>query len=311
MAKENFTHLIIILFCACFFLQNICAQDSAGENKIESSSELVLQISTQPEVKLGFTQKFRFPFLQGESPFTKGNNINLDLSAEVSPVSLNGIVTAVWTPIAFFEFTAGGRIGTGWNVELFGSEVKGIGLNTDAGHDGSAFDGMLWQARTGGAFQFDLAALFPGDWNHVVARSYHEINYSGYTRAKSGESWYYEDDDGENCNGFNYYGNFLIGYQMPIFLNMAALLAEAGLYLYDTPNRSQWGDDKIGWTFSGILNFAIVKQFDVTVITQFKTVRNYTDKNWEKLYYRNRTLDTSNPMRLEFYRVAAVLTFKF
>ena len=313
MAKKYFTFLIAAVFCFGFFANPVFAEEE--DSSITSSQEIVLQLSTLPEAKIGFTQKFKFPVLQGESPLTSGNNVNLALTAEIAPISFNAIATAVLTPIAFLEFTAGGRIGTGWNMELFGGEIFGIGLNTadisgNAVHDGSGFDGMLWETRIGGAFQFDFAALFPGDWNHVIVRTYHEFNYRGYTRAEKGQSWYFENDDGENVNGFNYYGNYLIGYQMPIFLNMIALLAEAELYLYDTPNRSLWGDDRIRWTFGGILNFAVFKQFSATVITQFRTVRNYTDANWEDLYYRNRNIDASKPLSLEFYRVAAVLTYK-
>ena len=166
------------------------------------------------------------------------------------------------------------------------------------------------ETSDGAVLQFDLAALDPGDWHHLIARSYHEINYMGYTRASADESWYYENDDGENCNGFNYYGNLLIGYQMPLFINMAALLAEGNLYLYDTPDRRLWGDQKFRWTFSGIVNFTLNKRLDLTLLTQFRTRRNYQETDWEDLYYRNRTIDRSKPQRLEFYRVAAVLSFK-
>jgi hypothetical protein len=145
----------------------------------------------------------------------------------------------------------------------------------------------------------------------VVARSYHEINYQGYTRAKENESWYYENDDGEIRNGFNYYGNFLVGYQMPIFFNMAAFITEMDLYLYDTPNRGKWGDDRIRWTFSGIFNFTITKQIDISLIAQFRTRKNYQETNWHDLYYQNRTINNSSPLHLEFYRVAAAMTYKF
>jgi len=225
---------------------------------IDTSGEFILQGSTLPEIKLGFTRRFIFPFLQGESPLTEGNNINLALTADISPISLNGYADAVWTPIAFFQIAAGGRIGSGWNLKLGDNDVYGIGINFSdsegkAKVSGNAFDGLLWKTYIGAALQADLAAVFPGDWNHIVFRSYHETNYKGYTQAASGESWYYENDDGENINGFNYYGNFLIGYQMPIFINLAAFLAEMDLYLYDTPNRNQWGDEKIRWTFSNII----------------------------------------------------------
>jgi len=278
-----------------------------------SSSELNLQISTAPEIKLGFTERYVFPFLQGESPLTQDNNIGVALSAEISPISLNGLAELVWTPVAFFQFSAGGRIGSGWNISLFGSDVYGIGLNIpdvvgNSMNDGSAFDGLLWKAQAGGTLQFDLAALYPGDWHHVVARSYHEINYKGYTRAKAHDSWFYENDDGENLNGFNYYGNLLIGYQMPLFFNLAALLVEEDLYLYDTPNRDRWGDDRIRWTFSCAFGFTLAKQLDLTLITQIRTRRNYLESM--DLYYRNRTIDSSKPMGLEFYRVAAALTYR-
>jgi len=300
---------------AFIFLLPLLAQTVFAQ-EVTSSRELLLQISTLPEAKLGFTQRFSFPFMQGEGPLTLDNNIALALTAEISPISLNGIVEAVWTPIAFFQVGLGGRIGSGWNIELFGGDVYGIGLNRPdnagmAENSGSAFDGLLWKAQGGAALQADLAAFFPGDWNHLVLRSYHELNHKGYSRAAKNESWYFENDDGENCNGFNYYGNLLVGYQMPIFLNMAALLAEADLYLYDTPDRENWKDNRIRWTFSAILNFAITKQFSAALITQFRTRLNYEESNWKDLYYRNRTIDDSNPQRLEFYRVAAAFSYRF
>jgi len=297
----------------------IIAQDQPPEKSgVTSSSEFFLQASTMPAIKLGFAEHLYFPFLQGEGPLTKDNNVGLSLSAEVSPISLNGLVEAVWTPIAFFQIIAGGRIGSGWNIKLFGGDVYGIGINRPdaagmAEHSGKSFDGLLWKVQTGAVLQADLAAVFPGEWNHVVLRTYHEINYRGYTAAAKGESWYYENDNGqqgENCNGYNYYGNFLLGYQMPIFLNMAAFMTEADLYLYDTPGRKNWGDDLIRWTFSFILNFSLTKKIELALLTQFWTQRNYLEPGWQDMYYRYRTLNKSNPTHIKFYRGAAILTLR-
>jgi hypothetical protein len=306
--------LILLLYVIA---QTLGAENGAdGKTDVEISSELVLQVTSLLEVKLGFTEHFCFPFLQGESSLTEDNNVDLALSAEISPVSFNLIAEAVWTPIAFFQLTTGCSIGSGWNIELSGSKIYGIGLNRsnaqgEAEYSGSAFDGLLWKAQAGAVLQFDLAALYPGDWNHIVAQTSHEINYRGYSRAKKGESWYYEGDYGENINGFNYYGNLIIGYQMPLFINTAALMAEADLYLYNTPNRSRWGDDKIRWTFSAITNFAISEKFEITLAAQFITMRNYLNPDWEDMYYRDRNIDSSRPLHLEFDRVAAVLTYRF
>jgi len=310
---------IVFFLLLPLIAQMIIAQEQPAEkNEVSSSSELFLQAVYPPGLKVGFLKRYTFPFLQGENPLTKDNNIALSLTGEISPISINGVAEAVWTPIAFFQFLAGGTIGSGWNIKLFGDNLYGIGLNRENAegkheHAGNSFDGLLWKTRAGAALQADLAAVFPGDWNHVVMRSYHEINYRGYTAAAKGESWYYENDggyQGENCNGFNYYGNLLLGYQMPIFLNTVALMAEADLYLYDTPGRSKWGDDIIRWTYSLILNFKVTKNIDIAALTQFLTRRNFLEGNWQDLYYRNRTVDKSNPTHLEFYRAGIIMIYR-
>ena len=312
------TLILLPLFVMTFFAMAVFAQDGA---EVTSSTELVLFATSIPEVKLEFIHSYKIPFLQGESPLTEGNNINLSLSADATPVSINAFVKAVWTPIAFIELSAGGRAGSGWPINLLGGDIYGIGLNLpgedgEAVNDGSALDGLLWKAHLGGTFQFDLAAIFPGDWNSIVFLTYHEINYHGYTRAKACQTWHFEGDEGENMNGFNYYGNFVLGYQMPIFLNLVAFMTEMDLHLYDTANRSAWGDDLIRWTFSCILSFEITEQLGIAVITQLRTRRNFTnfdEKNdsLDSMYFQLRQLDTSNPLRLEFYRVAVALTYKF
>lgn len=283
----------------------------ADEKCVFSSNNLTLQLSSLPEAKLVFSQDFVFPFMQGSSPLTEGNNIKFNTSADISPVSLNGLFNAVLTPIAFIELSAGGRIGTGWPISLFGIDLYGIGLNLEDGYKGSAFDALIWKAQLGGTFQFDFGAIFPGDWNHVVFLTYHEINIHGNTGAKKGEAWYFEADEGENMNGLNYYGNIVLGYQMPLMLNMVAFMAEMEKYLYDTPNRKLWGDDLIRWYLSGILNFGITDQLSITAICQFRSQRNFI-KGTENLHYQSRILDPSkNKQRIDFYRIAGIITYKF
>ena len=308
---NNFNAGLLICILFIFTALTLAAQET--DKSVSASSELILQISTLPEAKLGFSHSIRFTVLQGESALTQGNNLKLNFTGEISPVSLNGIVRTVFTPVAFLEFQAGIRLGTGWNIVLFGSDVYGNGFNLEANPgkaDGKPFDALLWKAHFGGTFQFDYAAVAPGDWNHVVMQTYHEINYNGNTRAKNNEAWFFEADSGENRNGFNYYGNLLIGYQMPIFLNTVAFLMEMDLYLYDTPGRSVWGDDMIRWKFSNVLIFTVTEKMDIALITQFRTARNFTSFDWKEKHFTQRVLNTSNPYGFEFYRVAAAVTYK-
>jgi hypothetical protein len=313
--------LCVLLLCLAFTL--IAQDQTESENGIKSSDSLTLLISSLPEAMLTYTKSYNIPFLQGDNPLTAGNNVNAALSVDLTPISLEGSAEAVLTPIAFFQVSAGGKFGTGWNAELFGSQLYGIGLNEDDGtgheeQDGSGFDGVMWKAQVGAALQMDMAAIFPGDWNHIVFRTYHEINHRGYSRAKGHDSWYYQNDAGENQNGFNYYGNYMLGYQMPIFLNTVGLMAESDLYLYDTPKASRWGDDKLRWHFAAAFYFTITEKLGASLIAQFRTRRTYEEGKESKLnkeeddqiYYRNRNLETSD-LSLEFYRVAVGLTYTF
>jgi hypothetical protein len=293
-------------------------ENESAENPaagISSDRAINVTVSSLPEAKVGFVQGFTFPVFRGESFLTADNNIRTTLTAEVSPISVDGIVEGILTPVAGLQVAAGFRIGSGWNIKLFGGDLYGIGINR-AGNGGkaetagSAFDGVQWKAHFGGALQFDLAAVFPGDWHHVVFRSYHEINYRAYSAASKNDSWFIENDDGENRNGFSYYGNFLIGYQMPVFLNTLGILVEMDRFLYDTAGRDRWGEDLIRWTFSAVFNVTVTDWLSAALIPQWRTVRNYTNADPETLFYQNRNLDRANPLRLEFYRVAAILTFK-
>jgi len=300
-----------------------------AESEAEYSRSLNLTISTLPEAKLTFANSWTFPFLQGENALVKDNNIKFGINAEVTPVSMNLLGSAVLTPVAFLQFTAGGMIGSGWNIELFGGQIYGIGKNAPVpgdsdltkrytSSDGSPFGGTFTEGHFGGAFQFDMAAIFPGDWNHIVMRSYHHVSVRMYSEAGKEDPWFYENDYGENQNGWNYLGNYLLGYQMPIFLNTVALLAEVEKYLYDTPDPDSWGGSLGRWTFSLVTNFTIIKEkLSIAVITQLRTLRNYTNFNYkeykdekQQLFYRDRILDKGDSVYLDFYRAVVIVQYK-
>jgi hypothetical protein len=303
-----------ILLLSFFLAFPLCA-----ETDVKSETSLSLAITSVPETKLTFSQIFTFPCLQGDNPLVKDNNVKLGLNVNMTPISINLLGNVVLTPAAFFELSAGGMLGSGWIINLFGSELYGIGLNrpNDQGHtsvDGSSFDGFFAKGQMGGAVQFDLAAIVPGKWNHVVFRSYHEVGYKMYSRAEKGDSWFFEKDFGENQNGWNYYGSYLAGYRMPIMLDTVAVLAEIEKYLYNTPGGDQWGDSLGRWTLGLMTNFTFSKNFSSTLAAQFRTLRNYTNYTYgdnDNVFYRNRILDSDNPRTLSFYRAVLLLNYRF
>ncbi|MCL2219437.1 MAG: hypothetical protein FWC23_05645 [Chitinispirillia bacterium] len=308
-------HLLLISALIALIPAYTSAQNSDGSG-ITVTRELTGILTSVPEAEASYCHKFKIPFLRGGSPFTVGNNAEVALRGILAPTAVNAAAEAALTPAAFFQLTAGARAGSGWNIKFFGDYVYAIGIHhaDSAGRpatDGGPFDGLITKSWAGAALQFDLAAVIPGDWNHVVARSYHEINYTHYTRAGKDDSWWqFEFDYGENRNGPNYYGNLLIGYQMPAFFKMAGLLAEGHLFLTGPKGREAWGDDRVRWTFSLLTQFALRENIDLAALVQTRAMRNFINDNAEDIYYQYRILDTSAPISLRFFRVVAAVTHK-
>jgi hypothetical protein len=289
--------------------------------EVEDSTNLSFTASSLPEAQLGLTQAWTFPLLQGDSFLTEGNNLKTALFCAVTPVSINAGLDLTLTPIAFAQIKTGASIGTGWNCTFLDIAPNAWGLNEpiDGGGgliDGEPFEAAIWGAHGGVVLQFDIGAVIPGDWTHVLFQTYHQINYRANTLAGSDDSWSHENDGGENRNGFNYYGNYVLGYQMPAFpvLKTLALMAEMKLKLY-AEQDSGFGDELPRWLFSGIANFEISRRFGFAVITQLSLDRKFT--NWRsrineasEVYYKNRDLVDDKPLSLNFYRIAAIISFK-
>jgi hypothetical protein len=305
---------------AIFLLLSVVSAWAQDENGgIKTSTDLSVQISSLPEAKLSLSQSFVFPVLQGSSPLTSGNNIAAVLSAEVSPVSLNGKAEITWTPVAFFLLSGGGLAGSGWNMAL----GNGIGINRPehesdplprkAEIDGTAFDGLLWRAWGAGTVQFDLGAVIPGDWNHILFQSRQELRYAEYSRAGPDDAWVFEADSGENQNGLVYYASYVLGYQMPLspVLDTVAFMAEQEIPLYT--GQEYWGGNLGKWTFSGLFNFSITPSFSTALVVQMQTRRNHGSSNFnnKEFYYRDFEIkDEGGQLRLLFYRAALLFSYK-
>ena len=283
---------------------------SAGEG-VKSSTDMEIQISSRPEVRLILSQSFTFPFLQGSSPLTSGNNIKTVFSIDATPISLAGRCEVIWTPVAFFLFSGGGQAGSGWNMPL----GSGIGIVRPREEDkprrweadGAAFDGLIWHGWGAGTFQFDLGAVFPGPWNHVIFQTRQEFRYSAYTRAGANDLWLFEND-WENRNGWRYDATYILGYMMPLspVLNLVGVMAELKKPLYNT--NSAWGEGLGRWIFSGLLNFSITPRFNTTLVVQFRTLRNYdSDPFATGLYYGDLTLENNRDRRRVLFHRAALL----
>ena len=312
-----FTFVFVVTFSAAVFAQDYNTQN---EN-IFSSLDLELQLSSDPAAKMALTGVFTFPFMQGSNPLTQDNNLSLRLTAEASPVSVNGFAELNLTPAAFFVLSGGGMAGSGWNIPA----ATGIGLNRPENEadllprravvDGSAFDGVLWRAWGAGTLQFDLGAVIPGDWNHILFQTRHEFRYSAYSRANAGQSWFFENDRGENQNGWVYHAAYILGYHMPRspVMDTVFLMAELERLLYNTPGGNFWGQNLGRWTFSTGFNFSITPRLSALFALQMRTYRNHGTGNFhnEGYFYRDFELKSEGGRRhLLFHRAALVINYQ-
>lgn len=275
----------------------------AKESPVLHADSLNLVFASTLETKLTWNHTITLPVLRSSGALFSGNNLRFKTMAELAPVSLNAKLDVSFTPIAFLQFFGAAGIGSGWNLPI----ATGLALNTKATVGdpvGEAFEGMIWFGRFGGTFQFDLAALMPGDWHHVVMQVTQGLRYRANTAAAPGAPWYWENNAGESINGWTYQATYVLGYQMPIMINMIAVMAECDIDFYNTPGGELWGESEPNWTFGPVVNAQLHKTFSLALIVQARTRRNFTAASAEDPWYQNRVLDTTNPWRIEFYRVA-------
>ncbi|GMO61877.1 MAG: hypothetical protein Ta2A_08230 [Treponemataceae bacterium] len=289
---------IVLLFCI-IGINTAWAENDKG---FQDQTDLSLIVSTAVEMQLGFEKRIIFPFLQGTNALTADNNITLKFGAELTPVSVNVLADAIWTPAAFFVFSLGSQIGSGWNYDMFGARMNGMGLyrRVEQGDpqefaDGSGFDGAVWNVHLGATLQFDLAAIFPGDWHHVVMKFDNVAKYQNYTKARGAEQWYFKSDDGINQNTFGYYFSGFFGYQMPIFLDMVGVQFESSLPFYNPQSGESLTDRKpeMFWSFGA--EFKIGKRFNIMAVTQVSNRLNHPvtadyERQWK--FYRALVIGT-------------------
>ncbi|EMB38330.1 hypothetical protein E4N99_09300 [Treponema denticola] len=305
-----------IVLCSFLFLPLTAHEESHKSQSSEHYSNKKVAYTTTinaivtwpPQALVGVTQNFKVPLMQFDNPLTKDNNINFKIGAELSPISFEGKFGIVWTPIAFLEFYTESRVGSGWNIKT----LYGLALNkNNAGKSNYIplnFSKSIYSFSFGGAFQFDLGAVIPNDWSHVVFRTDQAALYKAMSGVDSETSWLYQADSGENRNGWKYQASYLIGYKMPIFLDLIAMKIDVEKKLFASPkglDNKVWGENLFLTTFGPIINFNIKKDYNIMLLAQWQTKPLYKGGG-EADFYQTRVLDTDKKTQVKFYQVGIV-----
>lgn len=305
-----------IVLCSFLFLPLTAHEESHKSQSSEHHSNKKVAYTTTinaivtwpPQALVGVTQNFKVPLMQFDNPLMKDNNINFKIGAELSPISFEGKFGIVWTPIAFLEFYTESRVGSGWNIKT----LYGLALNkNNAGKSNYIplnFSKSIYSFSFGGAFQFDLGAVIPNDWSHVVFRTDQAALYKAMSGVDSETSWLYQADSGENRNGWKYQASYLIGYKMPIFLDLIAMKIDVEKKLFASPkglDNKVWGENLFLTTFGPIINFNIKKDYNIMLLAQWQTKPLYKGGG-EADFYQTKILDTDKKTQVKFYQVGIV-----
>ena len=193
-------------------------------------------------------------------------------------------------------------------AEVFESGVYRLRIedNGSGVPESASLQGVVLNTWFGGTFQFDLAALLPGDWTHVVTLLSPSLQYAWFSRAVKGQAWMFEADNGENFNGWKFLGSYFLGYKMPLALELAGLLLETEQnigYVHElsTTASGGWGSDFLLLTLSPVLNFRLTEHSTLAVLFQFRRERLYTSDTVFYAYYANRKYSGTY---WDFYRIA-------
>ena len=259
---------IFLLLCI-ISIDIIWADETKG---IRNETDLSFMFATNIQMQFEVEHRIIFPFSIGANFLTEKNNITTRFKLEVTPMTFNFIANAIWTPMPFLNVTLGSYIGSGWNFDLYGFPMKGLGLyQRDDNKEpiewalGNGLDGVVWKMQGGATLLFNLSVFVPGDWNRLVMKIDNSLRYQNYTRADGDELWYFKG--GLNQNKLSYYFSGFIGYQMPIFIRMTGFIFEMDMPFYN-PQSGKIFDYGADMLCSFLLEFKIGNYFTILAFTE-------------------------------------------
>jgi len=265
-----------------------------GSGSAKLTGALGAGLSIDAKADLSYTLKI--PMLEGDGPLFSGNNLKVKANVGASPIAVTATVDGVLTPIAIAEISLGGGAGTGWDLSLM--NLEGLRLSSGglgAPLSGDQLGGVYYLGRAGVALQFDTGAVLSGDWSSVLVRTYHELNYQGYSNADPDQAWEYETG-GAQVNGFNYKGEYILAYQMPLRVNLVGVQLETYLNNAFDDNRSPFLYD-----VSALVNVDLVDHVTLLVVGQFSNYQK-KDKSTSEMVLRD---------KVGFKRVALIASYSF
>ena len=226
------------------------------------------------------TYHYVIPVPFSNHPLLRGNTLTLSPAVELTPVSLSPKFDVAFSPIAFLVFYVGGRIGTGWDLAPMG--VKGLAVfdeNSKEYESVVPFASYMYQWYLEGLFQFDLAAVLPGEWNHVVTQTRYKFLYEGLWNAGGHQEFWRWQGTAEKASGWQYQASVVVGYQMPSLLQLVGVQVEFEGYFdcHDFPDwAQQWEPTFMKVGISPVMNLQFNDKHSLMMQFRFRSRRSFS-----------------------------------
>ena len=165
-----------------------------------------------------FDAAYTLPLLRGNNAFTKENHATFNIGLEISPVTIAPVASITLSPIAFLELSIGGTAGTGWFIGDLFQGMAEFNESKPAYRDLTPFAHWYLYGWASACLMFDLAALWEGNWHHVVATATYKAGYQNITGTDD-DVWLWQASKGL-ASGWIYEQEYFLGYQMPLKLSM-------------------------------------------------------------------------------------------
>lgn len=315
MTKNRYETWLIMLFCCLLTQQNFA--ESNPTKAIKKTQDLSLGIeykftSDDFGIQAKYHRGYEIPMLRRHHVLHSNNGLQLDINGKISPVSLNGQFMASLTPIAFFKLVSSCSFGSGWSI----GDIHGLGYNAASGRTGDSFAGLVFQGEIAAALQMKTEPLTRNPWINFLFLVQPQFVYKQFFAASWNETWIYQNDRGENFNGWMFSPLYFFGYRLPFSDKIAGttgcLIQSFQLLSHrlDSPmnESNSWGSDFVTLWLSPLMSLDLGEKWTFTLVFQWERERVYTDESKDEEYFKNRIYKDK---QFTFYRIQFETKFKF
>ena len=235
------------------------------------------------KARMRFEAEYSIPMLQKDNPLMEDNHLELKGSLEITPVSMLPQFSVTFCPAAMFEISAGIKTGTGWNLGSSTSGIAEYNFQSQKYEKLTPFASWYISPWASALLQFDLAALWPGEWHHVVAQAEYTVRYDKMTGTSS-PIWSWRTNPAM-ADGWMYNQFYIIGYQMPLVLSLVGVTAELEGH-YNGRDYGPIADSYDGTFMSAVISpfliFSITKNDEIYFVGNISARRSFAQSHKEE-----------------------------